>query len=117
MAIHALENPTKFDAGLYMFRKLLRDAVRGTNPKASPEQFAAWLRDCDGEPNSYCSGNVFDLPLGRTKEEEVTLRRHLARQVVTILTESDSLKGSERDAFVKDKLEALQQDVLARRQA
>ena len=117
VAIHALENPTKFDAGLYMFRKLLRDAVRGTNAKASPEEFAAWLRECGGQPNSYCSGNVFDLPVGRTKEEEVTLRRHLARQVVTILTESDSLKGSERDAFVKDKLEALQQDVLARRQA
>ncbi len=117
VAIHALENPTKFDAGLYMFRKLLRDAVRGNNPKASPEQFAAWLRDCEGEPNSYCSGNVFDLPLGRTKEEEVTLRRYLARQVVTILTESDGLKGAERDSFVKARLEVLQQEVLARRHA
>ena len=117
VAIHALENPTKFDAGLYMFRKLLRDAVRGTNAKASPEEFAAWLRECGGEPNSYCSGNVFDLPVGRTKEEEVTLRRHLARQVVTIITESDGLKGAERDTFVKARLEALQQEVLARRQA
>ena len=117
VAIHALENPTKFDAGLYMFRKLLRDAVRGTNAKASPEEFAAWLRECGGEPNSYCSGNVFDLPVGRTKEEEITLRRHLARQVVTIITESDSLKGAERDSFVKARLEILQQEVLARRQA
>ena len=117
VAIHALENPTKFDAGLYMFRKLLRDAVRGTNAKASPEEFAAWLRECGGEPNSYCSGNVFDLLVGRTKEEEVTLRRHLARQVVIIITESDSLKGSERDVFVKARLETLQQEVLARRQA
>ena len=91
--------------------------MRGTNPKASPEQFAAWLRECGGEPNSYCSGNVFDLPLGRTKEEEITLRRYLARQVVTILTESDGLKGTERDNFVKARLEALQQDVLARRQS
>ena len=117
VAIHALENPTKFDAGLYMFRKLLRDAVRGTNPKAGPGEFADWLRECGGEPNSYCSGNVFDLPVGRTREEEVTLRRHLARQVVTIITESDGLKGTERDSFVKARLETLQQDVLARRQA
>jgi hypothetical protein len=36
---------------------------------------------------------------------------------VTILTESDGLKGAERDSFVKAKLEALQQEVLARRQA
>jgi len=39
------------------------------------------------------------------------------RQVVVILTESDSLRGEERKRFVKDKLEALQQDVLARRHA
>ncbi|WP_372659989.1 Rieske 2Fe-2S domain-containing protein [Hydrogenophaga sp.] len=117
IALHALENPTKFDAGLYMFRKLLRDAVRGSNPKAGAEQFAAWLRDCGGEPNSYCSGNVFDLPIGRTREEEVTLRRHLARQVLTILTEADGMKGAERESFVKTQMETLQQDVLARRQA
>jgi len=91
--------------------------VRGTNPKATPEQFAQWLRECGGSPNSYCSGNVFELPVGRTTEEEVTLRRHLARQVVAILSESDSLKGEERQRFVKDKMEALQQEVLARRHA
>jgi hypothetical protein len=60
---------------------------------------------------------VFELPVGRTKEEEVSLRRHLAREVVKILTESDNLKGTERERFVKGRLEALQQDVLARRQA
>ena len=117
IAVHALENPTKFDAGLYMFRKLLRDAVRGSNPQASAQAFAQWVKDAGGAPNAYCSGQVFELPVGRTTEEEVTLRRHLARQVVQILTASDGLKGAERDAFVKDKMEALQQEVLARRQA
>jgi phenylpropionate dioxygenase-like ring-hydroxylating dioxygenase large terminal subunit len=117
IAVHALENPTKFDAGLYMFRKLLRDAVRGANPQAGPEQFAAWLRDNAGQPNSYCSGNVFDLPIGRTAEEEVSLRRHLAKQVVAILTAAENLKGAERAAHVKEKMEALQQEVLARRNA
>ncbi len=117
IAVHALENPTKFDAGLYVFRKLLRDAVRGKNPNASPEQFAQWLRDCSGNPNSYCSGNVFELPVGRTTEEEITLRRHLARQVVQIITEADGLRGAQRHAFVTDKMEALQQEVLARRMA
>jgi nitrite reductase/ring-hydroxylating ferredoxin subunit len=117
IAVHALEHPTKFDAGVYMFRKLLRDAVRGSNPRAAPEQFAEWLRDNAGAPNSYCSGNVFDLPVGRTNEEEVTLRRHLARQVVAILNETETLKGDERTAVARERLEALQQDVLARRQA
>ena len=45
------------------------------------------------------------------------LRRHLARQVVAILTAADALQGAERTALVQEKLEALQQDVLARRQA
>ena len=117
IAVHALENPTKFDAGLFMFRKLLRDAVRGANPKASPEQFAHWLRDCGGEPNSYCSGNVFDFPLGRTTEEEVTLRRLLARKVVEIITEADHLKKDDRTEYIKTKMEALQQEVLAKRNA
>jgi phage FluMu protein gp41 len=75
------------------------------------------LRDCAGEPNSYCSGNVFELPVGRTTEEEVTLRRLLAKQVVAILTEAEKLKGKERTDFVQTKMEALQQDVLAKRNA
>jgi hypothetical protein len=117
IAVHALENPTKFDAGLYMFRKLLRDAVRGSNPRATPQEFATWLRENAGAPNSYCSGNVFDLPVGRTPEEEVTLRRQLARGVVAILNEAEAMKGDARAAFVKEKMEALQQDVLAKRSA
>jgi hypothetical protein len=117
IAIHAMENPTKFDAGLYMFRKLLRDAVRGSNPQAGPEQFAQWLRDCNAQPNSYCSGNVFDLPKGRTTEEEVTLRRYLAKQVVAIISQAETMRGIDRTNFVKTKMEELQQDVLAKRHA
>ena len=117
IAVHALENPTRFDAGVYMFRKLLRDAVRGANPRATPEQFAQWLRDNAGVPNSYCCGNVFDLPLGRTRDEEVTLRRHLAKQVVAILVEAEAIKGDDRATFVSQRMEALQQDVLSRRMA
>jgi hypothetical protein len=60
---------------------------------------------------------VFDLPVGRTREEEVALRRYLARQVIVITTEADTLKGDERTAFIKQKMETLQQEVLARRQA
>ena len=55
--------------------------------------------------------------MGRTKEEEVTLRRHLAREVVKILTAAEPMKGAERETFVRERLEALQADVLARRAA
>jgi hypothetical protein len=35
--------------------------------------------------------------------------------VVAIITESDKLKGNERNEFVKQKMEALQQEVLSKR--
>jgi hypothetical protein len=109
IAVHALENPTKFDAGLYMFRKMLRDAIRGANPAANPENYAQWLRDVNAAPNSYCSGNVFEIPEGATVEEEVARRRFVCKQIVAIVTESDAMKGEERAAFVRDKLEQLEQ--------
>ncbi|RZT92855.1 Rieske-like 2Fe-2S protein [Advenella incenata] len=108
IAIHALENPTKFDAGLYMFRKLLRDAIRGTNPAASADGFRQWLVETGGAPNSYCSGNVFDLPEAQTVEAEVAQRRFVAKQIVAILTESDKHTGPARAAFVRDRMELLE---------
>jgi hypothetical protein len=109
IAIHALVNPTKFDAGPYLFRKLLRDAVRGSNPAASAMAFSEWLKELNGAPNSYCSGNVFELPIGATTEEEVAQRRFIAKSVITILTESEQYKGKERSDFVKQKMEELEQ--------
>jgi len=108
IAVHALENPTKFDAGVFLFRKLLRDAVRGTNAAANPRNFAEWLAEVGGAPNSYCSGNVFEIPEGATVEEEVAQRRKVTRQIVSIITESESLKGEERAAFVREKLDLLE---------
>jgi nitrite reductase/ring-hydroxylating ferredoxin subunit len=113
IAIHALENPTKFDAGPYLFRKMLRDAVRGSNPAASAEAFAEWLKEVNGTPNSYCSGNVFQLPIGATTEEEVAQRRFIAKGVISIITESEQYKGKERTEFVRQQMEALEQTALS----
>jgi len=109
IAVHALENPTKFDAGVFQFRKMLRDAVRGTNPAAGPQQFAEWLRENAAAPNSYCSGNVLEVPEAATVEEEVKQRRQVTRQIVAILTESEKLKGDERAAFVRQRFDELEQ--------
>jgi hypothetical protein len=111
IAVHSLENPTKFDAGLYQFRKMLRDAVRGTNAAASAQGFAEWLRELDGVPNSYCTGNVFEIAEGETVEEEVARRRKVLKTVVAILTESDNLKGTARAEFVRGKFDELEQSL------
>ena len=55
--------------------------------------------------------------MGRTNEEEVRLRRHLAREVVKIITAADTQPSDSRVNFVRERLEALQQDVLTQRQA
>lgn len=102
IAVHALENPMKFDGGVYLFRKLLRDAVRGKNHAASPAVWREWLKK--GMPNSYCSGNVLAIAQASTPEEEVQKRRRVAQQVIDATTESDSLKGEQRDRFMKEKL-------------
>lgn len=111
IAVHSLEHPTKFDAGLFAFRKMLRDAVRGTNPAAAAQGFAQWLRDVNGAPNSYCSGNVFELPQAETIEQEVANRRQLARKAVAILSEADGLTGEARAAFVKEKFDELERSL------
>lgn len=111
IAVHALEHPTKFDAGLYIFRKMLRDALRGSNPAANPENFAEWVRSTAGRPNSYCSGNVLAIPEGETVDEEIARRRMVAKGIVAILTESDALQGEPRAAFVRQKFEQLERSV------
>ena len=113
IALHALENPTKFDAGVFMFRKLLRDAVRGSNPAADAAHFAEWLSSVDGAPNSYCSGNVMEIAEGSTVEEEIKRRRMVTKSIVGITTESDKMKGPERADFVRAKLDALEQSLSA----
>ena len=111
IAVHKLEHPTKLDAGLYLFRKMLRDAIRGANPAASPQQFAQWLREVGGAPNSFCSGNVFELPLAATTEEEIARRRRISRGVVNILIESEALQGEQRTEFVRQRMDALEREV------
>jgi hypothetical protein len=113
IAVHSLENPTKFDAGLFLFRKMLRDALRGSNPAASAVNFADWFRENAGAPNSFCSGNVFEIAEGESVEEEITRRRKVLKQIVGILAESETLKGDDRTQFVRDRFEELEQTMKA----
>ncbi|MNT99301.1 hypothetical protein D3C72_2421180 [compost metagenome] len=56
---------------------------------------------------------MFAIPQAGTVEQEVANRRRLAREVVAILNESDSLKGAERAKFVRGRFEALEQSFRA----
>ncbi len=108
IAVHALENPTKFDAGLYAFRKMLRDAVRGANAAASAAGFADWLRAFGGAPNSYCCGNVLEIAEAPVVADEVANRRKIAKQIVSLLTKAEALRGEERETFMREGLAELE---------
>ena len=110
IAVHALENPMKFDGGVYLSRKQLREAITGNNPKATGEAWREWLERLDGKPNTYCSGNVLEIPIGATPEEEVERRRDVAQRCITAITESDNMPKVDRDAFVKQKLTEIERD-------
>jgi len=103
IAVHALETPMKFDRGVYLFRKLLRDAISGTNRAATPASFRNWF-ERDSVPNSYCSGHVLEVPIAATQPAEVQRRRIVAKQVIQAITDSDHLKGDRRNSFVREKL-------------
>jgi hypothetical protein len=90
---------------------MLRDALRGSNPAASAQNFAEWFRENAGAPNSFCSGNVFEIPEGETVEEEVVRRRKVTKQIVAILAESEQFKGEARAAFVRERFEELEQSM------
>jgi len=110
IAVHALENPMKFDGGVYLSRKQLRDALNGSNPKASGEAWRLWLEELDGKPNTYCSGNVLEIPIGDTPEEEIERRRDVAQRCIEAITESDDMPKEERAAFVKQKMADIERD-------
>lgn len=108
IAVHTLETPTKFDAGLYAFRKMLRDAVRGKNPAASPEGFAEWLSKVGGAPRSYCCGNVLEVREAEDIQVEIANRRRISRGIVALLTESDTMPDNERRAFVLEGMDQIE---------
>ena len=63
-----------------------------------------------GPINSYCSGNVLEIPEAPTLEAEIERRRIAAQQVINATTESDVLEGEERAAFMRQKLLDIQNE-------
>ena len=104
ITVHALETPMKFDGGVYLSRKQLRDAISGDNEKASTDAWREWLTEVNGKPNTYCSGNVLKIPKADNDEDEVKNRREVAQRCIAAITESDTLPKEERTDFVKNKM-------------
>ncbi len=109
IAVHSLENPMKADGGVYMFRKLLRDALSGDNPNASASAFNEWFKK-DPTPSVYCQGNILMIPGAKNLPDEVARRRDIADKIIALNTESldSGLKGADRVAFINEKYAELE---------
>ncbi|CAM5487906.1 Phenoxybenzoate dioxygenase subunit alpha [Afipia felis] len=107
IAVHALENPIESDVGVYLFRKLLREAVNYKSHAASPE--AMNERANNGLQNyCYTQNNVLKIPLRNSAEEEHAVLRKVGRRIVEICGEADFLTPEDRKRFIVDRLEELE---------
>ena len=103
IAIHALENPMESDVGVYMFRKLLRSAVRGKNPSADPAKMHE--RAHRGLPqHCYTQNDVLAVPRRETDAEDREMIRKIGRRIVEATAEADRLTGVERQQFMVARL-------------
>jgi phenylpropionate dioxygenase-like ring-hydroxylating dioxygenase large terminal subunit len=111
IAIHALENPMESDVGVYMFRKLLRNAVRGRNPAANPLTYHERARR--GEPyHCYTQNDILSVPRRPDDAEDREMIRKVGRRIVEITAEADRLQGEARRAFVVQRIEELERSAV-----
>lgn len=100
IAIHALEHPTSADVGVYMYRRLLRDALRRRNPAAGPENLHARL-DANMPLHTYTQNTVLNIPVQPTPDADKAMIRDIGRKLIQITSEADGLLGTERLQFVR----------------
>lgn len=101
IAVHAAEHPGRSDIGVYMCRKLLREAVRGQTPRDTTR--AASIASGDTWP-MYAQDSVLHVP--READDRALLMR-VGKQVFGILKEADELPSAQRDAHVRRRLDEI----------
>ncbi|HVB81517.1 MAG TPA: Rieske 2Fe-2S domain-containing protein [Candidatus Binataceae bacterium] len=107
IAVHALEHPMSGDVGVYMFRKILRDAVRGTNQPASSETLHERARR--GLPSyTYTQNTTLRIPRRTSDEEDKRIIGEVGRKLIEITAQADEFVGEERNVFVRRHFEELE---------
>ena len=107
IAVHAMENPTHEDRGVYLNRRNLRRAVRGESPDAVPA--AVHARANAGLPERvYTNNTVFSIPVQEGRDDE-ELIREACNKVLEVCIAGDAYEGKERDAFIEKALKEYEQ--------
>lgn len=105
IAIHALEHPGKSDIGVYMCRKLLRDAVRKLAPAVGEEAAPAPAANADTLP-MYSQDSVLHIPADADTDDRQLILK-VGKQVLEIMKEADAYPPAQRDAHVRSRLDEL----------
>jgi phenylpropionate dioxygenase-like ring-hydroxylating dioxygenase large terminal subunit len=107
IAIHALENPISSDIGVFLFRRLLRNAVHGRNPAALPAAMHARVKS--GRMDyCYTQNDVLRIPKRPNRDEDRALVKRIGRGIVEITAGANDLELEERNAFIIARIEELE---------
>jgi len=104
IAVHALEHPATSDVGVYMCRKLLREAVRGKTP-ADPLHDRL-QREGESLP-LYAQDSVLWVSRLANPSEDRKLVMSIGKRVLEIMRSADRLPMHERDAHVRKHLDEI----------
>ncbi len=107
IAIHAMENPTSGDVGVFMYRRMLRDAIRGLNPAAEPRRFHEPLRQ-GRSLQTFTQNTVLNIPRQPEEEADRDLIRRVGKQLIQVTAEAQSLPMAERNRFVAARYEDIE---------
>ncbi|MGE3627487.1 MAG: Rieske 2Fe-2S domain-containing protein [Hyphomicrobiales bacterium] len=109
IAVHALENPLGSDRGVYLLRRLIRDAVRQKNPQADPARMHRRAQEGRQYP-TYTNNTILRIPRKGDRIEDERMILNLGRTIVSILAEADQMEGRKRDEFIRARLEGLEKE-------
>lgn len=114
MARHGLEHLRGSDAGVAMWRRLVRKAARGESPAALPTP-APGDRLYSEPRRSYAQDTIMQIPALANEQADRKLMREIGNQVADIVIGADTFPpGPQRDAVIVEQLKALHQRYKAR---
>ena len=103
IAIHAREHLGSSDAGISMWRRLVRSAVRGENPNVTPPG----VNGSGARIWTYAGDSVLAIPR-RREEDELPFLRDVGKRVSDIVMTHGAYQGDETDQSLRESLLALE---------
>jgi phenylpropionate dioxygenase-like ring-hydroxylating dioxygenase large terminal subunit len=106
VASHTDENPLTGDIGVYAFRKILRAALSGENPRVQP---SLMHKEPEKFFSTYTQNTLLNIPCGDTEKEDADRIGKIGKKIIALMDEAQST-GEQRATRVVSGLEKLEED-------